>query len=94
MAYVLIQHKVAEYATFVQVFIDDLERRKRLGAKKSKVFRNSDDPHHILVLVEWDNIEGAKEFAQGLETREAFKWAASGLTSTVVTMEEILQAEA
>ena len=33
MAYVLIEHRVGDFETFRQVYLDDAERRERLGSR-------------------------------------------------------------
>jgi hypothetical protein len=93
MSYVLIQHQVNRYPDFESVFLDDGERRKRMGSKGGRVFRNSDDPSNIIVLLEWDDAAKAKVFAEGLELHEAMQWATSGTTSKVTVVEDILDVE-
>jgi hypothetical protein len=85
MAYVLIQHKIGKWAEFENIFRSDGERRKALGSK---------DPENVFVVFEWKDAEGAKKFADGLETHEAMKWATSGMWSRVYVAEERLEVDA
>ena len=94
MPYVLIQHKIKDYANFEPVFLEDGERRRRSGSKGGKLFRNTDDPANLIALFEWDDAEKAKQFADGLELHEAMEWATSGTTSTVTVIEDVLEVEA
>jgi heme-degrading monooxygenase HmoA len=94
MAYVLIQHKIARWSEFEPIFRDDGERRRMLGSKGGKVFRNVDDPENIFVVFEWNDTEGAKKFAEGLETHEAMEWATSGTWSRVYVAEELFEVDA
>jgi hypothetical protein len=94
MAHVLIHHTVKDYATFEKVFIDDAERRRRLGSMGGQVFRDAADPQKILILFEWDDAGKAKQFAGGFELREAMEWATSGTTSKVSVLEDVLETEA
>jgi heme-degrading monooxygenase HmoA len=94
MAYVLIQHKIARWSEFEKVFIDDGERRRMLGSKGGKVFRNIKDPENIFVVFEWGSTEGAENFADGLETHEAMEWATSGTWSRVYVTEELFDVDA
>jgi heme-degrading monooxygenase HmoA len=94
MAYVLIQHKIGQWGEFENIFRGDGERRRALGSKGGKVFANVRDPENVFVVFEWKDIEGAKTFADGLETHEAMKWATSGMWSRVYVVEERFEVDA
>ena len=51
MAYVLIEHRVGDFETFRQVYLDDAERRARLGSQGGVVFRVADDPNNVIVML-------------------------------------------
>ena len=93
MPYVLIQHQVKDYSMFEEVFLDDGERRRRSGCKGGRLFRNVDDPGNLMALFEWDDVERAKQFAEGLELHEAVEWALAGTTYTATVLEDILEVE-
>ena len=65
MAYVLIEHRVGDFEIFKEVFLDDAERRERLGSRGGVVFRVADDPDNVIVMLDWETVEGAREFAGG-----------------------------
>ena len=94
MTYVLVQHKIGKWSEFESIFKDDAERRKRLGSKGGKLFRNVKDPENLFAVFEWDGVKGAREFAEGLETHEAMEWATSGVWSRVYVVDEIDEVEA
>jgi hypothetical protein len=94
MTYVLVQHKIGKWSEFEPIFKNDSERRRRLGCKGGKLFRNVKDPENLFVVFEWDGVKGANEFAEGLETHEAMEWATSGVWSRVYVVEEVLDVEA
>ncbi len=95
MAYVLIEHLVGDYETFKKVYLDDGERRQRIGSKGGKVFRASDDPNDIIIVLEWDDIAHAREFAASLELHEAMQWSTSNVaTPRVTVMEHAMDSEA
>jgi hypothetical protein len=94
MAYVLVQHKIGKWSEFERIFRDDGERRRRLGSKGGIVFRNVKDPENIFVTFEFDTVEGAQKFADGLETHEAMEWATSGIWSRVYVTEELFKIDA
>lgn len=78
MPYVMIRQKLTRYEDFEAVFRQDAARRERLGSKGGRVFRDCDDPDHIFIVLEWDDVDKAKAFAGGYELREAMEWATSG----------------
>ena len=95
MAFVLQQFKVADYATFKLVYLDDLERRRRLGSHGGRVFHAIGDEHEITVLIEFDSAANAYQFAQSIELQEAVKWATSDVVpQKIAVLEEQLQSEA
>lgn len=94
MSYVLVQHKIGKWSEFEGIFRNDGERRRRLGSTGGRVFRSVHAPDEIFVLFEWDSVEGARKFANGLETHEAMEWATSGIWSRVEVVDEVLEVEA
>ena len=94
MPQVLIQHKIGKWAEFENIFRGDGERRKSMGSLGAKVFVNVDDPENVFITIEFRDVEGARKFAQGLETHEAMKWATSGMWSRVYVVEESFEVEA
>ena len=94
MAYVFIEHKIGEWSEFENIFRADAARRRRLGSKGGKVFRSPDDPSNVYIVLEWDDLEGARKFATGLETHEAMEWATSGIWSMVSVVENVIEVDA
>jgi heme-degrading monooxygenase HmoA len=94
MTYVLVQHKIGKWEEFESIFKDDAARRKRLGSQGGKLFRNTEDRQNLFVVFEWDNVENAKKFAEGIETDEAMEWATSGIWSRVSVVEEVCEVDA
>lgn len=75
MAHILVRHKVKDFATWKSVFDEHGALRKASGSKGGYVFRSADDPHEVLVLLEWDNVRKAREFAQSEDLRRAMERA-------------------
>ena len=94
MAYVIIEHKIGKWEEFERIFRDDAERRRMLGSKGGKVFRNVRDPENILIAIEWDDVPSATKFAEGLETHEAMEWATAGTWSRVRVVDELFEVDA
>jgi hypothetical protein len=67
----LIRHKVTDYATWKPVFDDHGANRRANGSLGGRLFRNAADPTETLVLLEWDDLERARLFAQSDDLREA-----------------------
>jgi len=89
MAYVLIEHRVGDFEIFKQVYLDDAERRERLGCKGDQVFRVADDPNQIIVMLEWDTVERARDFAGSLELEQAMEWSTSNVATPRVTVLDV-----
>jgi heme-degrading monooxygenase HmoA len=95
MPYVLIEHEVADWETFKTVYLDDLERRKRDGSKGGTVYRTVKEPNKLVIVLEWDSVEKAREFAASLELSEAMHWSTSNVGSPRVSvLESTLDTEA
>jgi heme-degrading monooxygenase HmoA len=86
MAYVLIEHRVDDFETFRQVYQDDAERRQRLGSQGGVVLRVADDPSNVIVMLQWDTVEHARDFAGSLELEQAMEWSTSNVATPRVTV--------
>ena len=71
MTYVVVRHKVEDYAEWKPVFDEHEATRKAVGGKGYLILRNSDDPSELVVLTEFDNISNAKEWAGSPGLHEA-----------------------
>ena len=89
MAYVLIEHRVGDFETFRKVYLDDAERRERLGSRGGLVFRVADDPDNVIVMLEWDTVEHARDFAGSLELEQAMEWSTSNVSTPRVTVLDV-----
>ncbi len=79
MAYILVQQSVEDYEKWKSLFDEDGPIRQAGGSKGGIVLRNSDDPNHITILLEWDSLANARAFASSDELRERMQRA--GVTS-------------
>lgn len=95
MPYVLIEHRVKDYATFESIFNDDAPRRRRQGSSGMQVLQPVDDPGQLVVLLRWDDAQKARAFADSLELHEAIEWASGGVTMPrIAVVEQIAQSDA
>jgi heme-degrading monooxygenase HmoA len=88
MAFVLIEHQVGDFEAFMAVYLDDADRRRRFGCIGGHVYRVSDDPQSVVVLLEWDTLERARDFATSLELHQAAEWLTSRVATPRVTVLE------
>ena len=89
MAYVLIEHRIGDFDSFKRVFQDDAERREGLGCRGGVVYRVADDPGNVIVVLEWETLEAARDFAGSLEFEEAVEWASSDIATPRVTVLDV-----
>ena len=62
MAYMLVRHTVRDYAQWKPVFEEQADLRKSMGCKGGLILRDADDPSEIIVFLEWESLEKAREF--------------------------------
>ena len=78
MPYVLVRHKVEDYEKWRPAYDEHGATRKTSGCKGTQVFRNAENPNEIVMLLEWDNLENARQLVQSEDLREAMQ--RSGVT--------------
>jgi hypothetical protein len=95
VALLIINHVVGNYETFKEVFLDDEERRRRLGSKGARVYKVDGEPNNIRVVLEFETAEQARRHAEGLELHEAIKWATGNVSMPrFEVLEHLMDAEA
>ena len=62
MAWLLVRHKVRDFAVWKEVFESHSEARAALGCKGGRILRSLDDPDDVTVLLEWESEEGMRAF--------------------------------
>jgi quinol monooxygenase YgiN len=76
MVYINIQHRVADFEKWRQVFDDNESFRREGGATGAKqIFRDIKDPNTITVLMEWKDVDQAQKFTSSPALAEAMKKA-------------------
>ena len=71
MPCLLIRHTVQDYSDWKAVFDEHEITRRANGSQGERLFRDADDPHEIVVLLAWDDLERARLFADSDDQREA-----------------------
>ena len=73
MPYQLIRLKVEDYARWRPVYDEHGATRGDSGCKGTHVFRNAENPNEIVILLEWDELENARQFIQSEALQEAMQ---------------------
>lgn len=75
MPAMLIRHKVADYGAWRPVFDEDDVSRRANGSQGGRIYRSADDPNEVVTLLEWDDLERARLFADSDDLRETLERA-------------------
>ncbi len=75
MPYILIRHKVADYPKWKPVFDEHGATRQASGSRGGQLFRNANDPNELVILLEVDDLEKARQFAQSEDLRQTMQRA-------------------
>ncbi|NOT30758.1 MAG: antibiotic biosynthesis monooxygenase [Planctomycetes bacterium] len=75
MPFVLLRHKIADYAKWKRVVHAAAAFRKTNGELSFKVLRSSDDPNDVAVICEWASAAKARKFLESDELRKRMKEA-------------------
>lgn len=78
MAHMLVKLNIESYAKWRPIFDGHESFRTAAGALSAQVFRSGDDPFQVFVLMEWDELERARQFAISDELKAAMEQ--SGMT--------------
>jgi heme-degrading monooxygenase HmoA len=71
MPSMLIRHNVADYAAWKPLFDEHGIARRANGSRGGRIYRSADDPNEVVILLEWDDLERARLFADSDDLREA-----------------------
>ena len=75
MPFILVRHKVRDYAHWKPFFDADDAKRQQAGLRVQSVMRNADDPQELVILMEVDDLGKAREFSQSPGLREIMEKA-------------------
>jgi hypothetical protein len=70
MPYLLVRHRVADYAKWKPAFDADAPNREASGSKGGSLFRDAADENNLVMLFEWDDLERARRFTQSEELKK------------------------
>ncbi|MBI2855818.1 MAG: antibiotic biosynthesis monooxygenase [Chloroflexi bacterium] len=89
MAHMLVRHKVESYTQWRPVFNEHESARKAAGCLRAQVFRSGNDPFEIFILMEWDELEKARQFAESQDLRETMERAGVADQPDIYFMHEV-----
>ena len=89
MLYLLVRHKVEDYAKWKPIFDDHSSTRKASGSQGGRLFRSAANPNELVILFEWDDLKKAQQFAQDPGLRETMERAGVVDRPDVYSLEEI-----
>jgi hypothetical protein len=75
MPYLLVRHRVNDFATWKAVFDEQAKTRKASGSKGGYLFRNADNPSEVVIALEWDRVENARRFVASPDLRATMERA-------------------
>ena len=70
MNYLLIRHKVADFAKWKPAYDAHGSARANAGLKEEHLLRNTDDPNEVVLLFSAQNLNKAKQFAASDDLRQ------------------------
>ena len=73
MPWILVRHKVKDRNKWKAAFDEDSSSRKEMGSKGGYLYGNADDPNEVIILLEVDDLEKARQFAQSDDLKEAME---------------------
>ena len=73
MPYILIRHKVKDYTEWKPVFEEHGATRKASGSKGGYLLRNIDDANEVVIFMEMDDLEKARQLVQSEDLRQAME---------------------
>jgi heme-degrading monooxygenase HmoA len=89
MPYVLVRHKVEDYAKWKPMFDDHGATRKASGFRGHHLFRDADDPSELVILFEVDDMEKARQFCQSEDLRQAMQRAGVSDQPDIYLLDEV-----
>jgi len=75
MGYLLIRHKVEDYARWKAAYDEHEAARKAGGSQGERLFRSAGDPNEVVALLEWDELGKARRFAESDDLRQVMRRA-------------------
>jgi hypothetical protein len=75
MNYVLIRHKIADFAKWKPVYDAHASARANAGLKEEHLLRNIDNSNEVILVFSADDLDKAKAFGSSADLRDAMQKA-------------------
>ena len=75
MASMLVQQRVKDFGEWKKAYDAMAAVRASKGGLADQIFRDSNDPNKITVILKWDSLENAQKYAQSPELKAAMEKA-------------------
>ncbi len=62
MPFVLVRLRVQDYPQWLRVMQEHVAARRSLGARGTRIFRDTEHPDQVVCLTEWEDFARAREF--------------------------------
>lgn len=89
MPYLLIRHKVEDYAKWKPVFDDHSNARKAAGSKGGYLFRNANDGNEVMIVLEVEDLERCRQFVESDDLKETMQKSGVADIPDVYYLEEV-----
>jgi len=89
MAYVIIQHKVADFGKWKPAYDGHRPAREAAGLKDIHLWRNEDDSNEVIVLFESSDPAKARDFINSTDLKEKMKTAGVQGAPDIVFLSEV-----
>lgn len=89
MPYMMVHHNVKDYDTWKIAFDEHSETRKAAGSKGGHLFRGDDNPNEVIAVLEFEDLDKAREFANSDNLREVMQNAGVEGPPTIVFMNAV-----
>jgi heme-degrading monooxygenase HmoA len=88
MPHLIVRHKVQDYAQWKPVFDEHGSTRRASSSRGGQVFRSADDPHEVIVVLEWSDLESARQFVNSEDLKKAMARAGVAGQPSIYFVEE------
>ncbi|MCB0210457.1 MAG: cyclase [Anaerolineae bacterium] len=71
--YILVRHKITDYAQWKPSFDEHGSVRKEASSKGGYILRNVDDPNEVMILLEVEDLMKVRQLLQSEDLKEAMQ---------------------
>lgn len=89
MASIIVRHKVSDYTKWKKVYDQYKPTVKSMGGKSQSLMRSAVDPHELVILTKFDNVDLGRKWAESEDLKKAMKEAGVSDQPTVYFLDEL-----